>query len=68
MSSYSHKLNDISVFFCDFNFITNEEGDRIFFENVEENYKQANYIVTTDDLPCSEESKDSYSSDYKNDT
>jgi len=59
-SDYSTKLNSIQTIFCQFNFISDENGNKIIFENEEKDFKQYNYIVNEAVLNCETEDKNSY--------
>lgn len=57
---YSVKLNNIKTIYCDSNFISNEFGEKIVFDNIEFNFKQYDYIVDQELLNCETSDKSAY--------
>lgn len=57
---YSVTFNSIKTIFCDSNFISNEIGEKIVFDNVELNFKQYDYIVDQELLNCETSDKSAY--------
>lgn len=57
---YSVKFNSVKTIFCDSNFISNELGEKIVFDNMEFNFKQHDYIVDQELLGCEVSDKSEY--------
>ena len=62
---YSIKFNSVKTIFCDSNFISNELGEKIIFNNAELDFTQYDYIVDQELLNCEISDKDSYRSEIK---
>lgn len=63
--NYSVKFNSVKTIFCDSNFISNELGEKIVFNNTELNFSQYDYIVDQELLNCETYDKDSYRSEIR---
>jgi len=62
---YSVKFNSVKTIFCDSNFISNELGEKIVFDNAELDFSQYNYIVDQELLNCETSDKDSYRAEIR---
>ncbi len=60
---YTVTLNNIETIFCEFNFISDQDGNKIIFENKEDDFKQYDYIVNEEVLNCQRENINSYNGD-----
>lgn len=60
---YTTTLNKIETIFCEFNFISDENGNKLIFNNEEQDFKQHDYIVDEEVLNCQREDKNSYNGD-----
>ena len=60
---YTTTLNKIETIFCEFNFISDENGNKLIFNNEEQDFKQHDYIVDEEVLNCKREDKNSYNCD-----
>ena len=57
---YTTTLNNIQTMFCEFNFISDENGNKLIFDNKDNDFKQFDYVVNEDVLDCQREQKNSY--------
>ncbi len=57
---YSVKFNSVKTIFCDSNFISNELGEKIVFDNTELDFARHDYIVDQELLNCETSDKNSY--------
>lgn len=62
---YSVKFNSVKTIFCDSNFISNELGEKIVFDNAELDFSQYNYIVDQELLNCETSDKNSYRAEIR---
>ena len=62
---YSVKFNSVKTIFCDSNFISNELGERIIFNNDELDFTRHDYIVDQELLDCEMFDKHSYSAEIQ---
>ena len=67
-SSYKAVFNKIDVSLCDFNFISDEQGNKITIDTIQQDLKHQNYLVTLDEPACQIHEKSSFSATLKKTT
>lgn len=68
MSTYKAIFNNLKTQTCDYNFLSDEDGNHIVIETYDKNFKNVNHLVTLDDPSCEIHDKNSFSATIKKST